>query len=364
MPVEPWPATGKGERSGQAFEDLPEFVGAELVEAVCSLLIAPFEKDPGCAPDALIRDEMNAAADELAAGSSLEQHLPVYSATGQITHMAANRSVGYGGLSLFHGFKMSLVQSSGSPRSAPAVALTVGPMGLILPPTMTHTLPPCPRCQATLTPGAGFCHLCGAQAQAPGARRDQTVWIVASVVVVVSLALTFRAIRGPEPALPDMASAVQGPTGPAPDISALSPRQRFDRLFDRVMVAAEQGDTATVLSFTDHAMFAYAQLDSLDADARYHMAILATQIGRYDAALSLADTILTTAPDHLFGFLIRGTVAEVIGDSALLREARDDFLSAWSRADASPRVEYEDHRPSLEDFRRSAEASRTTSEGS
>ena len=66
----------------------------------------------------------------------------------------------------------------------------------------------------------------------------------------------------------------------------------------------------------------------------------------------------------LFGFLIRGTVAEVIGDSALLREARDDFLSAWSRADASPRVEYEDHRPSLEDFRRSAEASRTTSEGS
>lgn len=229
---------------------------------------------------------------------------------------------------------------------------------------MAHTHALCPRCQAPQTPGAGFCHRCGTPTQVPGVRRDRIAWIVASVVVVVAAALTVRAIRGPEPTLPNMVGAAPGTTGPAPDISDLSPRQRFDRLFDRVMIAAGQGDTATVLSFTDHAMFAYAQLDSVDADARYHAAVLATQIGRYDAALALADTILTTVPDHLLGFLIRGTVAEVAGDGALLRKAREDFLRAWSRAEQSPRGEYQDHRSILEDFRLQAEASRSNSPGS
>ena len=71
---------------------------------------------------------------------------------------------------------------------------------------------------------------------------------------------------------PANAGAVAGDTtaraGAAPDISQLSPRERFDRLFNRIMQAAEQGDTAQVRRFTPMALGAYAQLDTIDADAR------------------------------------------------------------------------------------------------
>lgn len=229
---------------------------------------------------------------------------------------------------------------------------------------MRHGHSACPQCDATLSPGAGFCHRCGAQTLAPWAGRHRIAWIAAGVLVVLSLLLTLHAGRGPEPAIPDMAGAPLGLGVAAPDISALSPRERFDRLFDRVMIAAEQGDTATVFSFTDHAMFAYAQLDSVDADARYHAAVLAIQIGRYEVALAFADTILTVAPDHLFGFVIRGTVGDLAGDAALLFKAREDFLGVWSPSAESSRAEYQDHRPILEDFRLKAEASRPPGQGS
>src|SRR2546423_1717293 len=52
--------------------------------------------------------------------------------------------------------------------------------------------------------------------------------------------------------------------GPAPDISQMSPRERFDRLFNRIMQAAQQGDSAQVQRFTPMALGAYAQLDSVD----------------------------------------------------------------------------------------------------
>ena len=47
----------------------------------------------------------------------------------------------------------------------------------------------------------------------------------------------------------------------------MSPRERFNRLYNRIMTAAQSGDEATVSRFTPMALMAYAQLDTIDADA-------------------------------------------------------------------------------------------------
>jgi hypothetical protein len=112
------------------------------------------------------------------------------------------------------------------------------------------------------------------------------------------------------------------------------------------------------MRLSQHALEAYRQVDSLDADAWYHAAVLHAQVGGYDAALALADTILARAPKHLLGHLIRGTVAQLRGDRAALAAAHRGFLEAWAAEPATGRAEYLDHQQLLQDFRREAETAR------
>jgi predicted Zn-dependent protease len=145
------------------------------------------------------------------------------------------------------------------------------------------------------------------------------------------------------------------PVGPAPDISAMTPRQRFDRLFNRIMQAAERRDSAEVHRFTPMALGAYDQLESRDADARYHAAVLHMQVGDFDAAQALADTILRESPRHLFGYVVRGEVAELQGADKSLAQAYRDFLAQYPSQIATKRVEYLEHQPVLDEFRTAAE---------
>ena len=136
----------------------------------------------------------------------------------------------------------------------------------------------------------------------------------------------------------------------------MTPRERFDRLFNRVMQAAEQRDTAQVERFTPMALGAYAQLDSIDTDARYHAAVLRLQVGDAGGALALADTILARSPGHLFGYMVRGTAAGFQGDTATARRAGRDFLSHYAAELKANRIEYREHEPAIEDFKRQAES--------
>jgi hypothetical protein len=168
--------------------------------------------------------------------------------------------------------------------------------------------------------------------------------------------------KRPAPATPEMANVGSagpgGAAGPAPDISRMSPRERFDRLFNRIMQAAEQGDSAQVTRFTPMALGAYNQLDSIDADARYHAAVLRLQTGDVRGARALADTILADTPGHLFGYLIRGTAAQMTNDSGALSRARADFLAHYQREMGSKKVEYLEHKPVIEEFRKEAAVGR------
>jgi hypothetical protein len=235
--------------------------------------------------------------------------------------------------------------------------------------------PDCARCQAHLSPGARFCHRCGQAVPGAGptalaADRERVAWRVAGAIAVVLVgAILLKVVHGaPAPVAPDMAnsgaasSQTSGPAsagggaGAAPDISQMSPRERFDRLFNRVMSAAEQGDSLQVERFTPMALGAYAQLDSVDIDARYHAAVLRIQTGDVAGALALADTIEIEQPRHLFADLIRGSAAETRGDVAARARAERDFLAHYDAEMKANRVEYLEHGPALDEFKRQAES--------
>jgi Double zinc ribbon len=226
----------------------------------------------------------------------------------------------------------------------------------------------CTVCRTELSAQARFCHRCGhpVSGLSPGKMAsERRAWSVAAVLCVLLLGgIVYRVTRSAgQPVAPDMAnSGVSSATlpgsasaGRAPDISSMSPRERFDRLFNRVMQAAESGDSATVEQFTPMALGAYQQLDSVDADARYHAAVIHLQVGDVAPAKALADTILRDSPGHLFGYVIRGTAAQFEGDTTSLRRAQRDFLKHYQAEIATKRVEYSEHQPVVDAFKQQAE---------
>jgi hypothetical protein len=213
----------------------------------------------------------------------------------------------------------------------------------------------CAQCGAGLSASASFCPSCGTPAGAPAGPAPNRAWVAAGVVVTLSLlAIVWVMARRPAPLPGTPPPAVEGFGGPAPDISTLTAREGFDRLFNRVMLAAEQGDRATAARLAEHGLAAYAQLDSVDLDARYHAAVLHTELRQFGEALAIADSMVSLVPGHLLAWVVRGGVAELQGDQAALAAARRGFLAAWSADPRRDRPEYLDHQKSLDDFRASA----------
>lgn len=154
---------------------------------------------------------------------------------------------------------------------------------------------------------------------------------------------------------PDMASAPGAGAGAPPDISQMSPTERFLRLHDRIMAAAEKGDTTTVATFTPMALTAYGMLDRVDADLRYHAAELHVRVRDYPPALALADTIAQIAPNHLLASVIRAEVARIRGDRPGFDTSRRQFLKDYAAQLATGRPEYAEHKAMLEEMKRQFE---------
>lgn len=207
-----------------------------------------------------------------------------------------------------------------------------------------------------------------------GGRAEQTSsrtpWLVAGILIIVFLAVMIGFLMpgkdGPRRAdmanvgnappgggVPsDGAAPVGGTGGTPPDISALTPEQRFVRLSDRVLNAAAAGDSSTVAAFAPMALAAYGMLPASTAGLRYRAAMLSANAGDYPAALILADSIIAATPNHLLGLLVRGDVARRQGDSARLSAARQAFSAAYATEIArTDRPEYEEFRTAIEAFR-------------
>jgi hypothetical protein len=172
-------------------------------------------------------------------------------------------------------------------------------------------------------------------------------------VVAVVLALVWSGATPPP-------TAVTGGVSPgdptAIDLSSMTPRERFDRLYDRVMRAAESGDEAIVTQFSPMALAAYAQLETIDTDARYHAAMIRMHTGDPEGAAALADTIRTATPTHLFGFVIHATLARQRGDQARLQSEQAGFLEHYEAELAAQRPEYAQHQFILDQVRDQARA--------
>ncbi|MDX1488147.1 MAG: hypothetical protein R3268_08110, partial [Acidiferrobacterales bacterium] len=151
----------------------------------------------------------------------------------------------------------------------------------------------CPSCDAKIKPGARVCHACGASVTARGLPKRwnaQTIapWVaiglatIALGVAVVSLIDRGNRAATPVPFPLPLASAV--PADQPADLSSMTPRQAADRLFNRIMAAAERGDTAEALQFVPMALQAYDRLGTLDNDARYHVALIHMTAGDIESA--------------------------------------------------------------------------------
>ena len=134
----------------------------------------------------------------------------------------------------------------------------------------------------------------------------------------------------------------------------MSPAERFDRLYQRIIAAAQSGDQTTVTRFMPMAVGAFDMLDSVTVDARYHLAMLHLHVGNLPAAASQADSIKRADPEHLFGYVIDAAVARWNKDDTARNAAYREFLKRYEAEMVTRRSEYREHQSMLEELRRTA----------
>lgn len=229
----------------------------------------------------------------------------------------------------------------------------------------------CGSCGALANPGAGYCANCGTRllgnvaSSAPAAKPDKNIRNWGGVrrlnlaLVGLALAAVVWAAIASRGTAPDGAPATGAPTaggtvadGTPPDISNLTPQQRFLRLADRVQSAVQQGDTATVVRFFPMVEAAYDALtpEERDLDSRFHLSLLQAEVGHFEGAEAQADTIEAAVPKHLLAHYLRALIADFKGDVSGARSARAAFRADYDAEIATARPEYVAHQTLLKQF--------------
>lgn len=227
--------------------------------------------------------------------------------------------------------------------------------------------PACPSCAAPVPAAARFCPACGAALkEAPEAGKDVGQWAAWKVVAVgavtgLLVVAVFGAVMysqrpgAPSSASPFPSSLFDSPplasSGTPPDLSKMTPREAADRLFDRVMMASEQGDSVEALRFAPMAIEAYGNLATLDRDAHYHLGLIHGVAGnRADVERQIA-ALRQGAPNHLLALVLEHDLAEQAGDGAAVARTLAAFAAAYDAERVLLRPEYDAHRNVIEKFR-------------
>lgn len=225
----------------------------------------------------------------------------------------------------------------------------------------------CPSCGAASLSEARFCHVCGASLEGGPGGRTWSAGRLAGLVAVVGLvavAVSIVVMYSERDSAPPLSSAPSAPmfsdppvtsSGGQPDLSQMTPREAADDLFNRIMMASEQGDRSEALRFVPMAIQAYGGLMALDRDADYHLGLIhdvagdRTNVDRQIAALRQG------APNHLLALVLEHRTAERSGDRAAVSRVLAVFADAYDAEIATRRPEYEAHRSTIERFRVAAE---------
>ena len=225
----------------------------------------------------------------------------------------------------------------------------------------------CAECGRALSPSAKFCAHCGTPAgatRAPAPSSNQVlIWAVPGIAVLALVAFLIgqRVAQGPAPTTdPDSARLASGPmtNAPfaggaalgtrAPDISSMTPEERANRLFDRVMRYGEEGKIDSARIFAPMAMQAYEMIGPIDAHRRYDMGMISIVVGSSDVARAQADTILRQNPTHLLGLLLAMTATGLQQDAAARASFETRYRSAETAERAKNLPEYTDHKMDLD----------------
>lgn len=224
----------------------------------------------------------------------------------------------------------------------------------------------CTACGAGVPAGAQFCTACGEPVTAgdgSGGGSSAAPWIIAAVSVVVVVALVFVFLPGGTVTTSSGASSgagapfmgAEGGTG-AGGMDGLSAdmRTNADRLFNRIMMAAEQGNQAEIDQFMPMAIQAYGMVDALDNDGLYHLALLHLTADSYDQALQTARQILDEQPEHLLALAVAAEASAETGEDGQAEQYWQRFLDAYPAEAGKPLPEYVDHQPMLTEYRNEA----------
>jgi hypothetical protein len=214
----------------------------------------------------------------------------------------------------------------------------------------------CAACRSSLSSGAKFCHRCGA---AVGSRptSDPRItatlpWAIASIAVVALVALVAGRSIGARrsAAAPTTTEDTTQDTPPvrAPDISAMSPAERADRLFDRVMRLHTEGKDDSVKFFSPMVLNAYQMLGPLDTDQHYDLGRIGEVLGMTDLARAEADTILKDQPTHLLGLTLAARAAELDKEPVKARDYYKRLLAAEPSERRRALPEYDRHRDDID----------------
>jgi len=221
----------------------------------------------------------------------------------------------------------------------------------------------CPSCRIAVQPDARYCHGCGASLHSQPERKRldrKTVALViagaagaAAVAIVAGLFLSqYKAAPSLSP--PPATDGSAAMPAPAIDLSSMTPREAADRLFNRVMMASEQGNTEEAQQFVPMALQAYGRVAELDADAHYHMGRIYMVAGDIENARKQIAILKQFAPNHLLGLLLEHTIAEQLGDRDAAASAKAAFAAAYDAEVKTGKTEYRDHKVSIEKFRSGA----------
>jgi hypothetical protein len=221
----------------------------------------------------------------------------------------------------------------------------------------------CRECGSPVPAGGRFCNQCGASA-APAAatppKRAVLPWAVAAAAVVgLAAVVLLPRLSGsgpaPAPALAAPAAPAAGADPTGVDLASMSPRERADRLFNRVMEGVARGDTSQLVFFADMGVQAYGMVPERDADLHYHLAELHRVRGDAAGVQAQADTILAADPSHLFGLFSAARAAEMRGERSAAAGLFRRFVEAYPGEVARDLPEYREHMQGLPAMRAEAE---------
>jgi hypothetical protein len=139
-----------------------------------------------------------------------------------------------------------------------------------------------------------------------------------------------------------------GGGGAAPDIANMSPSDRANRLYSRIMTYAEAGAVDSVAFFSPMALASHEMLENPTADERYHFGRIGEVANNAAIAKAQADTILQGQPDNLLGLLLAARAARMTGNDAAARAFDQRLLKALPAQLATQVEEYQMHRAEID----------------